>query len=46
MRFHNVPKKIVSEEYAKFTSNFWKELIVGFGIELALSTTYHPQIDE
>jgi len=45
VRLHGVPKKIVSNRNAKFTSKFWKELFVGLGTELALRTTYHPQTD-
>ena len=41
VRLHVVPKKIVSERDAKFTSMFWKEVFAGLGIELAFSTTYH-----
>ena len=42
---HGVPKKIILDRYAKFTSMFWKELFANLGIELAFSTTYHPQKD-
>lgn len=42
VRLHGVPKKIISNRDVKFTSNIWKELFVGLGIELAFSTTYHP----
>ena len=45
MRFHGVPKKIISHRDAKFTSRFWKELFASLGIELAFSTTYHLQTD-
>lgn len=45
VRLHGVSKNIMSNRDAKFTSWFWKELFVGLSIELAFSTTYHPQID-
>ena len=45
VRLHGVPKKIVSDRDAKFTSKFWKELFAGLGIEFTFSTTYHPQAD-
>jgi len=43
MRLHGVLKKIVWDKNVKFTSNFWKELFVALGKELALSTSYHLQ---
>jgi hypothetical protein len=39
-RLHGVPKKIVSNQYLKFTSNFWKDLFKGFGADLNFNTTY------
>jgi len=45
VRLHCVPKNFVSDRDEKFTSKFWKELFSSLGIELALSTSYHPQID-
>ena len=45
VRLHGVPKKILLEKDAKFTSKFWKELFARLGTELAFSTTYHPQTD-
>ena len=44
VRLRLVPKKIVSDRDAKFTSKFWKELFAGLGTELAFRTTYHSQI--
>jgi len=45
VRLHGVPKKIVSNRDAKFSSKFSKELFVGLGTKLTFITTYHPQID-
>lgn len=46
IRLHGIPKKIISNWEAKFTSRFWKELFASLGTKLAFSTTYHPQSDE
>jgi hypothetical protein len=40
-RLHGIPRKIVSDKDAKFTSNFWRGLFKGFGTNLKFSTTYH-----
>jgi hypothetical protein len=45
VRIHGVPKVIVLDIYPKFTSNFWKGLFKGFGTNLNISTTYHPESD-
>ena len=45
VRLHGVPKKIVSNRDVKFTSMFWKELVVGLGTKLAFNTTNHPQAE-
>ena len=45
VKLHGVLKKIVLDKDAKFTSKFWKELFTGLGIELAFSTSYHPNTD-
>jgi hypothetical protein len=42
---HGIPKAIVSDRDAKFTSNLWKGLFKGFGTKLNFSTVYHPQSD-
>jgi hypothetical protein len=40
-----VPKAIVLDKDPKFTSNFWKDLFKGFGTNLNLGTSYHPESD-
>jgi hypothetical protein len=42
-RLHGLPKTIISNRDAKFTSSFWKILFAGLGTQLAFNTTYHPQ---
>ena len=43
--FHGVPVSIVSDQDARFTSTFWRELQKGFGAQLKFSTASHPQTD-
>ena len=45
MRFHGVPLSIVSDRYPRFTSRFWKELLLSLGTRINFSTEFHPQID-
>jgi len=45
VRLDGVLNEIVSNRGVNFTSKSWKELYAGLGTKLALSTTYHPQID-
>lgn len=40
---HGLPKAIVSNRDAKFTSNFWKGLFQDLGTQLNFGTCYHPQ---
>jgi hypothetical protein len=40
-----MPKEIVSDRDTKFTSNFWKSLMVVFETKLLFNTSYHPQTD-
>jgi hypothetical protein len=42
-RLHGMPKEIVSDRDTKFTSNFWKSLMVGLETKLLFSIAYHPQ---
>ena len=41
-RLHGLPKTIVSDRYSSFMGGFWQELFRLVGIELTLSTSYHP----
>ena len=40
-----MPKSIMSDQDAKFTSSFWKELHQLMGTKLLMSTSFHPQTD-
>ncbi|MCO5600050.1 hypothetical protein L7F22_054158 [Adiantum nelumboides] len=42
-RLHGLPKRIVSDSDAKFTSKFWASLFQAIGTHLCFSTAYHPQ---
>ena len=44
-RLHGMPKEIVSDRDTKFTSNFWKSLMVGLETKLLFSIAYNPQTD-
>ena len=42
---HGMPLSIVSDRDSKFTSQFWRELMLPVGSKVKLSTAYHPQTD-
>lgn len=44
-RLHGLPKRIISDRDAKFTSKFWTSLFQAIGTQLCFSTAYHPQTD-
>jgi hypothetical protein len=44
-RLHGLPSDIVSDRDTRFTSHFWQELTSHLGIQLSMSTAFHPQAD-
>ena len=45
VRFHGVSLSIISDRDPQLTSHFWKSFQNGFGTQVNLSTTFHPQTD-
>ena len=45
IRFHGVPKKIISDRDPRFASRFWTCMQSALGTQLNLSTAYHPETD-
>ncbi|CAA7388549.1 unnamed protein product [Spirodela intermedia] len=46
IKLHGIPRSIVTDRGTVFTSTFWKALNKLQGIELKMSSFYHPQTDE
>jgi hypothetical protein len=44
-KYHGLPINIVSDRDPTFTSKFWMALMKALGVDLSLSTAYHPQTD-
>jgi hypothetical protein len=44
-RLHGIPKEIVSDRDTKFTSNFWKTIMVSLETKLLFIIAYQPQTD-
>lgn len=42
-KLHGMPQTIVSDKDPIFTSQFWKDMFRISGIELLMSSVYHPQ---
>ncbi|GJR07993.1 putative reverse transcriptase domain-containing protein [Tanacetum coccineum] len=45
MRRHEVPVSIISDRDPRFASKFWRSLQKSLGINLDMSTAYHPETD-
>ena len=45
VRLHGVPKSIVSDRDARFTSYFWASLCDRLGVDRSMSTAFHPETD-
>lgn len=44
-RLHGLPDEIVSDRGSQFTSDFWREVCGSLGVQLRLSTAFHPETD-
>jgi hypothetical protein len=45
VRYHSIPKTIISDRGSIFVAQFWEQLHDCLGTHLIQSSTYHPQID-
>jgi hypothetical protein len=45
VRFHGLPKSIVSDRDTKFIGHLWRTLWKKLGIDLSFISAYHPQTD-
>ena len=45
VKHHGLPRNIVSDRDAKFTSKFWEAFCEQIGIQMKMSSAYHPQTD-
>ena len=41
-KLHGLPNAIMSDHERIFTSHFWKELFKMAGVDLCMSSVYHP----
>ena len=42
---HGVPARVISDRGPQFTSEVWRKVLEGFGTNIALAATHHPQSD-
>ena len=45
VRFHGVPKRIISDRGSMFIGRFWTNFQEALGTQLNFSTAYHPEIE-
>nr|GFC26158.1 putative reverse transcriptase domain-containing protein [Tanacetum cinerariifolium] len=43
---HIIPFSIICDRDGRFTSHFWKSFQKALGIDLSMSTAYHPETDD
>ncbi|GJV10346.1 putative reverse transcriptase domain-containing protein [Tanacetum coccineum] len=43
---HGIPISIIYDRDGRFTSNFWRSFQKSLGIDLSVSTAYHPETDD
>nr|GEY75297.1 putative reverse transcriptase domain-containing protein [Tanacetum cinerariifolium] len=42
---HGIPVSIICDRDGRFTSNFWRSFQKALGIDISMSTAYHPETD-
>nr|GEY85426.1 putative reverse transcriptase domain-containing protein [Tanacetum cinerariifolium] len=42
---HKIPVSIICDRDGRFTSNFWRAFQKALGIDISMSTAYHPETD-
>ncbi|GJT00615.1 reverse transcriptase domain-containing protein [Tanacetum coccineum] len=42
---HGIPASIICDRDGRFTSNFWRSFQKALGIDISMSTAYHPETD-
>nr|GEV39863.1 reverse transcriptase domain-containing protein [Tanacetum cinerariifolium] len=42
---HRIPASIICDRDGRFTSNFWRSFQKSLGIDISMSTAYHPETD-
>nr|GEW18434.1 putative reverse transcriptase domain-containing protein [Tanacetum cinerariifolium] len=43
---YKIPVSIICSRDGRFTSNFWRSFQKALGIDISMSTTYHPETDD